>query len=74
MNPTIATGETKTIELGPCHYQAQCRVKGCTAGASSIARAYDAISRPKDQYELCTPHAEQIAERERAKGREILKR
>jgi hypothetical protein len=26
------------------------------------------------QYELCSVHAEQVAERERGKGREILKR
>jgi hypothetical protein len=66
-------GEIKTIELLSLHYQAQCRAKNCTARATVIARASDAIGRPKDQYELCAPHAEQIAERERAKGRKIFR-
>jgi hypothetical protein len=63
--------EVKTIELGPCGYHAQCRVKNCKAKATTIAHGVDAGGRPHTQYELCTVHAGQIAERERAKGREI---
>jgi len=39
-----------------------------------IARASDSIGRPLNQYELCAPHTEQIAEREGAQGRVIVTR
>jgi len=68
------SGEIKTIELGPCGYNAQCRVKNCKTKATVIARSIDTGGRPDRQYELCAPHAEQVAERERAKGREIVDR
>ena len=64
----------KDIELWPCGYQAQCRVKNCKAKATTIARGVDAGGRPHNQYELYTPHAKQIVEREWAKGREIVDR
>jgi hypothetical protein len=64
----------KTIELLPCGYRAPCRLKNCKARATVIARAADVIGRPITQYELCAPHAEQIVDRERAKGREIFRR
>jgi thymidylate synthase len=64
----------KDIELWPCGYQAQCRVKNCKAKATTIARSVDAGGRPHNQYELCTVHAGQIAERERAKGWQIVDR
>jgi hypothetical protein len=67
-------GDIKDIELWPCGYQAQCRVKNCKAKATTIARGVDAGGRPHAQCELCTVHAGQIAERERAKGREIVDR
>jgi hypothetical protein len=54
--------------------QALCRVKNCKTRATIIARAADSIGRPITQYELCAPHARQIAERERGKGREIINR
>jgi hypothetical protein len=66
--------EVKEIELWPCGYNASCRVKNCRAKATTIARAVDAAGRPITQYELCAPHTEQIAARERAKGREIISR
>ena len=66
--------ETKNIELPHCGYKAQCRVKTCKASATIIARAADVIGRLITQYELCAPRAEQIVERERAKGREIFRR
>jgi DNA polymerase/3'-5' exonuclease PolX len=66
--------EIKTIELGPCGYQAQCRAKHCMVEATIIARSIDTGGRPDKQYELCATHAEQIAERERTKGREIVNR
>ena len=66
--------ETKTIELWPCGYQAWCNVRNCKVKATTLARSVDAGGRPMKQYELCSVHAEQVAERERGKGREILKR
>jgi hypothetical protein len=66
--------EVKEIEFWPCGYQAQCKVRNCRAKATTIARSVDLIGRPIDQYELCAAHAEQVAERERRKGREVLKR
>ena len=68
------SNETKTIELWPCGYQAPCQVKNWTVRATVIARAADSIGRPITQYELCAPHAKQVAERERAKEREIIRR
>jgi hypothetical protein len=65
-------GEVKEIELWPCGYEATCRVKNCSATATIIACAVDGIGRPSMQYELCVPHAEQIAKRERGKGRAIV--
>jgi hypothetical protein len=62
----------KEIELWPCSYQAQCRVRNCRAKATTVARAVDSIGCPITQYELCAVHAEQVAERERAQGREIV--
>jgi hypothetical protein len=38
-----------------------------------IARSVDAGGRPMRQYELCDVHAEQVAAREQAKGRKIIK-
>ena len=66
------SNDVKAIELWPCGYQAPCRMKNCKARATVIARAADSIDRPITQYELCAPHAKQVAERERAKGREIV--
>ena len=67
-NPRDSTelnDDVKAIELWPC---------GCKARATVIARAADSIGRPITQYELCAPHAKQIAERERGKGRGIIRR
>ena len=71
---TELNDDVKAIELWPCRYNAQCRVKNCKAKATVIARAADSIGRPSDQYELSALHGEQIAERERAKGQEIVDR
>ncbi len=68
------TDEVKEIALWPCQYQAQCKVKNCKAKATVIARGVDSIGRPTGQYELCALYAEQIAERELAKGGEIVRR
>jgi hypothetical protein len=38
-----------------------------------IARSVDAGGRPMRQYELCDVHAEQVAVRERAKSRKVMK-
>jgi hypothetical protein len=66
--------ETKAIELWPCRYDAPCKVRNCRARATTIARSVDSGGRPRRQYELCRTHTEQITERERDKGREIVTR
>jgi hypothetical protein len=66
--------ETKTIELWQCSYQAPCKVHNCRLKATTIARSVDAGGRPLRQYELCQAHADQIAQREQGKGREIVRR
>jgi hypothetical protein len=38
-----------------------------------IARSVDAGGRPMKQYEVCDVHAEQLAVRERGKGRKVIK-
>jgi hypothetical protein len=62
--------DIKTIELLPCGYNTPCKARNCTAKATTIARSIDSGGRPDRPYELCTIHAE----RERAKGREIIPR
>ena len=54
-------------------YPAQCKVHNCTATATVVARGLDSIERPTGQYELCPPHAEQVAERERSKSRKTVR-
>jgi hypothetical protein len=68
------TDETKAIELWPCGYDAGCNVRNCKAKATTLARSVDAGGRPMKQYELCGVHAEQVAEREKGRGREIVRR
>ena len=41
-NPTELNDDVKDIELWPCGYQAQYRVKNCKAKATTIARSIDA--------------------------------
>ena len=60
---------SKAIELWPCRYDAPCRVKHRRSKTTTIARSVDAGGRPERQYELCSIDAEQVVERERAKGR-----
>jgi hypothetical protein len=64
----------KAIEFWPCGYQAPCKVKYCQAKATILARGVDSAGRPINQYELCAVHAEQVAEREKGRGREIVRR
>lgn len=66
--------EVKTIELWACRYDAPCKVHDCSASATMIARSTDSDGRPINQYELCQPHADQVAQRELAKGRQIVHR
>jgi len=66
--------DVKTIELWACIYDAPCKVYNCGAMATMIARSMDSDGRHIQQYELCQPHAEQVTEREKGRGREILKR
>jgi hypothetical protein len=63
-------GEVKAIELWPCGYDVPCKVRNCRANAVTIARSVGDL--PLRQYELCSVHAETVAQRERAKGREIV--
>lgn len=66
--------DTKTIELWPCGYDARCNVRNCKAKATIIARCNDSGGRPIKQYELCQAHTDQVANRELAKGRQIVNR
>jgi hypothetical protein len=59
--------ETRTIELWPC-------VRNCKATATTLAWSADSGGRPIKQYELCSIHADQVAQREKLKGREIVRR
>jgi hypothetical protein len=61
------------IEFRRCLYPALCTVRACRAQTTIIARSVDAGGRPMKQYELCGSHAEQVAVRERAKGRKVIK-
>ena len=66
--------DVKTIELWPCSYDAPCKMHNCGALATMIARSMDSDGRHIHQYELCQPHAEQVTEREKGRGREIVGR
>jgi hypothetical protein len=71
--PTMTDYETNTIQVLICRYRSPCRVKNCKARATIMTRGLDAIGRATVQPELCTPHAEQVVERERRKSREIIR-
>jgi hypothetical protein len=62
----------KMIELPPCQYHIVCRALNCKHHATVIARSYDSGGRPLKQYELCQQHADQVVERERGRGLEIV--
>ena len=66
--------ETKAIELWPCGYDVRCNVRDCKAKATTLARSVDAGGRPIKQYELCSVHADQVAQREKFRGRDIATR
>jgi hypothetical protein len=68
------TDETKEIELWPCGYDARCQVKNCKAKATMVARSMDSGGRAIRQNELCTVHAEHVADREKGRGRDIVRR
>jgi hypothetical protein len=72
--PSIDEYPVKTIELLPCRYRKECRAQNCKRTATIIARSFDSGGRPIRQYELCQQHADQVVEREKAKGREIVTR
>jgi hypothetical protein len=61
--------DTKTIKLWPCGYDWRSNVRNCKAKATTLARSVDAGGRPMKQYELCSAHVEQVAQREKLKGR-----
>ena len=66
--------ETKTIGLGSSRYRSLYRGMELQAPPKPIAKSYDSGGRPLRQHELCQRHADQVVERERAKGREIVSR
>jgi hypothetical protein len=68
---TEMANETKSIELWPGAYQAPCKARNSKAKATTIARAVNASGRLLRQYELYRAHAEQIANRELARGRRL---
>jgi hypothetical protein len=65
--------ETKTIEVMRCQYRAPCRVKNCTAPATTILRGLDALQRPTIQHELYISHSEQVILREAQRGRNVVR-
>jgi hypothetical protein len=67
------SNETKTIELLPCGYQTQCKVKNCKVPATTILRGLDGRGHPTVQWEVCTPHSEVVIEREARKGRAVVR-
>jgi hypothetical protein len=66
--------DTKTIELWPCGYDARCNVRHCKARATTLARRIDTGDGPIKQHELCSVHADQVAQREKLKGWDIIRR
>jgi hypothetical protein len=66
--------QVHVIEFWRCLYDAPCRAKNCHAKATQIARSMDSGGRPLRQYEVCDAHAAQVAEREKGRGREVVKR
>lgn len=47
--------EVQLLDLG---YYSKCKIRGCTASASVLARGVDEQGRPLKQIELCKAHAE----------------
>jgi hypothetical protein len=70
--PKIAALVRVCPELWPCGYDARCNVRNCRAKATVLARSLDSGNRPIKQYELCSVHAEQVTQREKVNGREIV--
>jgi hypothetical protein len=68
----VSVPSVKEIELRPCLYVVRCAIHACPARATIIARYVDANGSTIRQYELCATHADQIAQRERARGRRIV--
>jgi hypothetical protein len=60
--------DTKPIELWQCGYDVRCNVRNCRAKATVLGRSLDSGNRPIKQYELCSVHADQVAQRERGRG------
>jgi hypothetical protein len=67
------SSETKTIEVLPCGYNAQCRVKNCKDRATVILRGLNSIGRPTKQWECCTSHSEAVILREAQRGRNVVR-
>jgi hypothetical protein len=56
-----------------CRYASPCRVKGCTAQATTILRGIDSRGYHTIQWEVCTPHSDQAIVRETQKGRVVVR-
>src|SRR5262249_24877825 len=69
----LMADDTQTIEFWPCRYEAPCHVHDCKLKATTIARTVDAQGRPHRQYEVCSVHADYIAQREMSRGREVVR-
>jgi hypothetical protein len=65
--------ETKTIQVLHCRYRSPCRVKGCQAQATTILHGLDFRGLHTIQWEICTPHSEQLILREAHKGRMVVR-
>jgi hypothetical protein len=66
--------ETKTIELWPCRYDARCNVRHCKGKATTLVCHVDSGGQLMKQHELCSAHADQVAQREKLKDRNIVRR
>jgi predicted Fe-S protein YdhL (DUF1289 family) len=65
--------QTNPIEVLRCRYASPCRVKGCTAQATTILRGLDHLGQHTIQWETCTPHADAAILREAKKGRAVVR-
>jgi hypothetical protein len=65
--------ETTTVPVLRCRYVAPCRVKRCTAQATTILRGLDNRGHHTIQWEVCTPHSDQAIVREAHKGRVVVR-
>ena len=65
--------ETKTIEVLRCGYASPCRVKSCTAQATTILRGLDGRGYHTIHWEVCTTHSQLVIVREAKRGQTVMR-